>query len=155
MSGTEHFPTGEWIATGGQTLNTSQLEQRVSIVALLNCNNFQQVSQTLDEFYKQFKETQKSIFIVLDQCGKTDSQVPITARSDWYDFSCTDSVGLCGILLGKWPIGKTYALIDRHQVIRSYYSANTADEKRILLEHMALLLPRDRSEKVELKRGDR
>ncbi|MDQ3016628.1 MAG: hypothetical protein M3R25_07920, partial [Bacteroidota bacterium] len=52
-----------------------------------------------------------------------------------------------------WPEGKSFALIDQDKVVRSFYAANTKEEKRLLLEHMALLLPRERSDKVELKRG--
>jgi hypothetical protein len=44
-------------------------------------------------------------------------------------------------------------LVDRHAVIRSYYAGQTKDEKKQLVEHMALLIPRERSDKVELKRG--
>jgi hypothetical protein len=53
----------------------------------------------------------------------------------------------------SWPAGKSYALVDRKGVTRAYYEAATPEEKRTLTEHMALLIPRERTEQVELKRG--
>ena len=57
--------------------------------------------------------------------------------------------------MSLWEKDKIFALVDRKGVIRSYYAINTTDEKRMLVEHMSLLLPRERQEKVELKRGDK
>jgi hypothetical protein len=54
-----------------------------------------------------------------------------------------------------WEKSKPFALVDRKGVIRSYYGIASDDEKRTLVEHMSLLLPREREEKVELKRGEK
>jgi hypothetical protein len=151
MSGTALFPEGQFVDMSGATLVPENITDHVTLVTRLPCDDTSTV-HTLDLIYNQFKETKKANFILLHDCEtiRVDS-----VRSGWLDYSCKDTSGLCAILSKGWPSGKNHALIDRERKIRSYYSSSTQDEKRILLEHMALLLPRERSEKVELKRGDK
>ncbi len=154
MNGTDPFPTGEWVDQSGKNFSSQQLEDHVTLIVRIVCDDASAGSNTLTSFYDQFKDTQKANFIILDSCADSaDLSDPLKMK--WYVFSCPDSAGLCAMLSSSWPSGRTHALVDRHQIIRSYYASETEDEKRILLEHMALLLPRDRSEKVELKRGNR
>ncbi len=154
MNGKEAFPEGEWSDLHGKKLSNDQLENHVTLVARLSCDDKQENSMVLEKFYDQFKETKKANFILLDSCYSGTANLD-SAKIDWYVFSCQDTTDFCRLLSAAWPAGKTHALVDRNKIIRSYYHADTEDEKRVLLEHMALLLPRDRSEKVELKRGIR
>ncbi len=109
----------------------------------------------LTELYEQFKETNKANFILLDSCSNVNGFSVDASKKNWFIIPCFDSLNLCITLLKEWHQGTSFALVDRNKVIRSYYSIKTKDEKRILVEHMALLLPRERQEKVELKRGDK
>ena len=152
MNGTQPFPQGEWIDIYGKKLSSANLAENVTLVSQMSCVDSADVIATLYKFYEQFRETRKATFIILDSCQSNDYRGDST-KMNWYHFSCQDSFGLCQLLKGSWPEGKTHALVDKRMVIRSYYGSTTEEEKRILLEHMALLLPRDRSEKVELKRG--
>ena len=154
MNGTDPFPTGEWIDNSKNNLTSASLSDYVTLVTRIDCELSSELSSTLEQFYDQFKETKKAAYIILDECGKDSLTYTDAAKQTWYVFSCGDSTGLCDRLLKNWPSGATHALVDRNHLIRSYYASTTRDEKRILLEHMALLLPRERSEKVELKRGN-
>lgn len=153
MKGTDPFPEGKWQEPGGRTFSTTQLEDHVSLITFLSCDQSEEIIATLNKFHDQFKETKKANFIILDSCN-TGGIIDRT-KDGWYVFQCSDSLSLCNLLLRSWPQGKTHALVDKDKKIRSYYSSATLDEKRLLLEHMALLLPRERSEKVELKRGNK
>jgi hypothetical protein len=155
MSGKQPFPEGEWKDEAGRNLSSSQLAEHVTIVTLLSCENRDSMASTLEKFYHQFKETRKANFIVLDTCQTIQAMLVDSLRTDWYYFKCNGSITLCQQLLLNWPSGKTHALIDRNKIIRSYYAEQTKDEKRMLLEHMALLLPRERSDQIILKRGEK
>lgn len=152
MNGKIPFPEGTWRDVKGKSWSTDILENKVTLITIQPCTSGQ-ADSTLTLFYNQFKETQKANFIMIDSCLNPVVQID-SLRSNWYVFQCSDSISLCNDILKTWPSGKTHALIDKRKIIRSYYASGTEDEKRILLEHMALLLPRDRSEKVELKRGN-
>ncbi len=154
MKGTESFPSGQWVDTDQRSLTSDSLSEYVTLVTRIDCDQSADLSNTLDQFYTQFKETKKTAYIILDECGIDSLAYTDLRKQTWYVFSCQDSTGLCARLLKNWPAGTTHALVDKKQLIRSYYSSATNDDKRILLEHMALLLPRERSEKVELKRGN-
>ncbi|MBK9981546.1 MAG: hypothetical protein IPP15_03830 [Saprospiraceae bacterium] len=153
MSGTQPFPSGEWKDRTSRLFSTDDLAEHVSIVTLVSCENEKSISSTLDSLYRQFKETKKANFIILNTCKEKPELLSDTTRTDWYVFNCGDSTTLCDLVLANWPSGKTHALIDRNKVIRAYYDEVTKDEKKMLLEHMALLLPRERSDHIELKRG--
>jgi hypothetical protein len=127
----------------------------VTLVTRIDCQQSPELMKTLVQLYDQFKETKKATFILLDECGKDSLSLIDSTKVSWYVFPWDDSTGLCAQLIKNWASGTSHALVDKNQRIRSYYPSVTMDEKRILLEHMALLLPRERSEKVELKRGDR
>lgn len=154
MSGKQLFPEGKWIDQHKKIFSTGLLAEHVSIVSILTCENKDSVATTLSTFYRQFKETKKANFIILNMCDETPAFIGDTSKSDWFVFDCKDSNTVCNVILANWPSGKTHALIDRNKVIRAYYDEHTKDQKRVLLEHMALLLPRERSEHIELKRGD-
>lgn len=153
MKGKEAFPSGEWMDQTTNKISTDQLEGKVTLVTFLNCDQIDDDKNLLNELYEQFKETGKAHFIILDSC-RTD-KLDDLSRQDWIVLSCSDSMNLCYLLSKNWPDDKSHALVDKDKHIRSYYASETEDEKRILLEHMALLLPRERSEKVELKRGNK
>jgi hypothetical protein len=152
MNGTGQAPIGAWMDNRGRQFSSDQFSDKVSLITLVACDGSH--AEVLDQFYEQFRETGKTNFILLDTCKNMKSTVD-TARVNWYVFSNSDSSSLITAFLKTWPDGKDHALVDRHQIVRSYYTSKTTDEKRLMLEHMALLLPRDRSDKVELKRGNR
>lgn len=154
MKGTELFPTGQWVDINQRNLTSDSLRDYVTLVTRIDCDQSAELSSTLDQFYNQFKETKKAAFIILDECGNDSLAYSDLTKQTWYAFACQDSNSLCARLMKNWPAGTTHALVDKNQQIRSYYPSATKDEKRVLLEHMALLLPRERSEKVELKRGN-
>ena len=152
MNGTTPFPKGKWIDQHGRTFSTEMLEDKVTLVTILPCPDAPEEIATVEKIYAQFKETQKAIFIIFDSC----SVYPLnsdTIRQGFFVFACKDSMSLCPSEIVGWPTQKSFALVDRDRTLRSFYNAGNDEEKRLLLEHMALLLPRDRSEKVELKRG--
>lgn len=156
MSGTEPFPSGEYALSDGRIFNTDSMERYVSIISFVPCNTQDNgQKEVLDVIYKQFKDTNKARIIQIDSCQSVTGSTSHTGMKNWYIIPCTDSVDLCNLLLEDWPAGKLFALVDRKGIIRSYYSIGSKDEKRILVEHMSLLLPRDRQEKVELKRGEK
>jgi hypothetical protein len=156
MNGTKPFPAGEFVSIDNRKFTTDSLEQHVSLVSYLPCAG-DVIGQmvVLDEIYNQFKETNKAIYLLLDSCSVTPTSYPHLTRKNWFVLPCPDSLAACQSLKLDWPDGMTFALVDRKGVIRSYYGINTMDEKRTLVEHMSLLLPRERQEKVELKRGDK
>ena len=153
MNGTRPFPEGKWMDHSGKILSSGDLSQHVSIISLVTCENKDSLSATLNAFYRQFKDTKKANFIILNTCKEMPGIMEDTTKIAWHVFNCSDSIPLCDSILLHWPAGKTHALIDRNNVIRAYYDETTKNEKRILLEHMALLLPRERSDQIELKRG--
>ena len=155
MKGDQPFPAGTWIDQRGTSLSTDDLGDYVTLVTRIDCQQSDELMKTLGQLYDQFKETKKATYIILDDCVEDSISLSDSNKISWFVFSCGDSAGLCEQLLENWPPGKSHALVDKNQRIRSYYPSATMDEKRILLEHMALLLPRERSEKVELKRGDK
>ena len=154
MSGTQPFPEGQWMDAAENQFDPKQIDERVTLITFLPCDKLSDYSVLLNQFYEQFKDTKKASFILLDSCNASATFLD-AAKSNWHVMSCNDSINLCDPLLKSWPVGKTHALIDRERTIRSYYASSTEDEKRLLLEHMALLIPRERSEKVELKRGQK
>jgi len=156
MSGTTPFPTGKYLLSDGHVFDTDSLARYVSIVSFAPCSSQDaDEKEVLEVIYKQFKETNKARIIQVDTCGSNAAGTTSQGLKNWYVIPCTDSIDLCTLLRTDWPADKPFALVDRKGIIRSYYSINTKDEKRILVEHMSLLLPRDRQEKVELKRGDK
>ena len=156
MSGTQPFPSGEFISIDDRKLTSDSLDQRVSLVSFLPCGeDVKGQMGVIDVIYNQFKETNKATYILLDSCLTPPATYPELTRKNWYILPCPDSLVMFQSLKKDWPEGKTFALVDRKGIIRSYYAINTKDEKRILVEHMSLLLPRERQEKVELKRGDK
>jgi hypothetical protein len=155
MNGTKPFPAGSFKTAGGKALSTEDLEDYVSIISFLPCGEDQASVDVLREIYSQFKGTNKAYYILLDSCGIQRDSLADDEMKNWFVLPCNDSTDLCEVMKADWPAGKTFALVDRNKVIRSYYAIQTRDEKRTLVEHMALLLPRERQEKVELKRGDK
>jgi hypothetical protein len=156
MSGTTPFPEGKYTLSDGEIFHTDSLTKHVSIISFLPCTTQDPAEkEVLDVIYKQFRETNKARIIQIDTCHSPSSGVVGSGMKNWYVIPCLDTMDLCKTLAANWPLGKPFALVDRKGIIRSYYSIGTKDEKRILVEHMSLLLPRDRQEKVELKRGDK
>ncbi len=155
MNGTKPFPVTEYTNAGGKKFSSSLLLDHVSIVSFLPCKEDGDQMNVLQDIFDQFKETGKANCIVIDSCGSLQEKIPDELNTDWYTIPCHDTTYFCTALAAGWPPEKIFALVDRNGVIRSYYGIQTQDEKRILVEHMALLLPRERQEKVELKRGNK
>jgi hypothetical protein len=156
MSGTKPFPSSDYMARDGRMLTADSLDNHVSLVCFLPCSaDASEQMDVLTEIYDQFKETNKAIYILLDTCQSSLNTMADARRKNWYVLPCTDSTSLCSSILTDWPDDRVFALVDRKGVIRSYYGIGSKDEKRILVEHMSLLLPRERQEKVELKRGEK
>lgn len=152
MNGTTVFTSGKWQDDRGTIFSSDMLDEHVTLAAKIDCANKDDHTVILTQIYEQFKDTKKANYILLHECDQPITMGADTLRANWFVFNCLDSIDQCQTFFTAWPAGKSFALIDRDNVIRSYYSVSTKDEKRILLEHMALLLPRDRSDKVELKR---
>ncbi len=152
MNGTVVFPSGQWKDSKGTTFSSGIIDEHVTLVTKMDCADKDDHAAILDKIYDQFKDTKKANYILFNECDQPLVLNTDTMRINWFVFNCMDSIHHCQTFFPNWPAGKSFALIDRDNVIRSYYSASTKDEKRILLEHMALLLPRERSDKVELKR---
>jgi hypothetical protein len=155
MNGTKPFPSGEYFDIKGKKFSHELLNNHVSIVTFLPCKEEGEQMTVLREIYNQFKDTQKANFILLDSCSASGPSTTDETKQNWFVIPCIDTLPLCSSFRMDWPEGKSFALVDRKGIIRSYYSINTKDEKRILVEHMALLLPREHQEEVELKRGDK
>lgn len=140
----------------GKPFEKSQLEYHVSLLVLLSCNSAASQQELAGTLYHHFKDSHKANFLFVDTCSQSTFSLSDTLRENVYLLHCSDSLSSCKSLLQDWPAGQNFALIDKAGVIRAYYAAGNHDEKKMLLEHMALLLPRDHSEKVELKRqGDK
>lgn len=138
----------------GTRLTDEELSEHVSLLTIIDCSDDAAQRELINRFYNQFKETKKANFIFFDTCS-VDSHSWIGQLPRYtYIISCSDTLNHCSTILESWPAGKSYALVDRKGIIRSYYAADSTDNKRIMLEHMALLIPREHGEKVELKRGD-
>jgi hypothetical protein len=155
MSGTLPFPAIDIVDRAGRNFSSAGLKDHVSIVSFVPCAGDNRISAFLDEIYGQFKETDKAYFILLDTCIIQPEASTGTDNKKWVVIPCPDSILFCQSLKESWSPGKPFALVDRNGIIRSYYSITTKEDKQILVEHMALLLPRERQEKVELKRGDK
>lgn len=156
MSGTTLFPEGEYKDADGDLFNADSLAYRVSIVSFSSCDESDLERQSvLEDIYNQFKDTQKANYIVLDTCLDAPAEQLMSERDKWYALSCQSAAALCNGLQEEWPSDKVFALVDRNGIIRSYYAISTDDDKRTLVEHMSLLLPRERQEEVELKRGEK
>lgn len=152
MSGTTPFPDIAFVDRDGKSWPAETLSDRVSLVAFAPCSPDTAWDHLVALLYAQFKDTGKANFILLDSCAVQATLADAEGKGS-YPVNCAASGALCAQLAAEWPAGKAFALVDKHRVIRAYYPAGTDAEKRLLLEHMALLLPRERSEKVELKRG--
>ncbi len=156
MNGTEVFPVGEYQMADGRKLTPDSLDNHVTLVCFLPCGS-QKTEQleVLDALYEQFKETNKAAYVLLDSCQAVSQLSATRTYKSWFIIPCQDTMDLCRTLKLNWARDKPFALVDRKGVIRSYYGIATADEKRTLVEHMSLLLPRERQEEVELKRGEK
>ena len=154
MNGIEPFPTDTMVLKDGRFILQDSLLDHVTLVGFVDCTNPQEQGTLINPLYDQFKETAKARFVLLDSCAGTAPIDFSAGKKGVYSLACTDNTGMCSALLTQWPAGKTYALVDRKGIIRSYYKASTSEEKKVLVEHMSLLLPRERQEKVELKRGE-
>jgi len=152
LNGTKEFPELQFRSTSGILLEKTQLENHVSLVVMVKCNDLSSQMELVQTLYLQFKETKKANFFFLDTCQQKLLVIPDTLKENIYALSCPDSLNTCSELLHDWPPGDQFALVDRHGIIRAYYTADTHDEKKMLVEHMAILIPRDYTEKVELKR---
>ncbi len=156
MNGTSLFPAGTCVLADGRKFSTDSLEGRVTLITYVSCDsNDGDQKDVLQALYDQFRETGKAAFVLLDSCQSGSANVPQVQHKNWYVIPCTDSLTICTAVTSLWEKGKIFALVDRKGVIRSYYAINTTNEKRMLVEHMSLLLPRERQEKVELKRGEK
>lgn len=153
MNGTEPMPALPLRTVRGTRLDASVLEEHVSLLTVLSCLPDPDQEDLLRTLYRQFKDTKKANFIFLDTCQAAPVSWVDTLRADTYRVACRDSLRSCYPLWQTWPAGKPYALVDRKGILRSYYTAGTKEEKRMLVEHMALLIPREHTEKVELKRN--
>lgn len=156
MNGTEPFPVGEYLMADGRKLTPDSLDNHVTLVCFLPCGSpgTEQLA-VLEALYDQFKETNKAAYILLDSCQASSDLPAGKTHKSWFVIPCKDTMDVCTSLKLNWVRDKPFALVDRKGVIRSYYSIATADEKRTLVEHMSLLLPRERQEEVELKRGEK
>lgn len=156
MNGTSPFPTGNCELADGRKFSADSLEGRVTLITYLSCEaDDKGQKEVLEALYEQFRETGKAAFVLLDSCQAGIGNLPQEPRKNWYVIPCADTVTICSAVKSLWEKDKIFALVDRKGVIRSYYAINTTDERRMLVEHMSLLLPRERQEKVELKRGDK
>ncbi len=156
MNGTNPFPSGACVLADGRKFSADSLEGRVTLMTYVSCDTDDKGQKdVLEALYDQFKETGKAAFVIMDTCQTVSGNVHQEARKNWYVIPCADTVVICSAVESFWQKDKIFALVDRKGVIRSYYAINTTDEKRMLVEHMSLLLPRERQEKVELKRGDK
>ena len=151
MNGTTPLPTADWYDIHQKKFSTTDLANHVTLISHFTCDNASAQQELLSKLYDQFKETKKAHFILLDDCD-TAPLVHDATKINWHILSCTDSLSQCDSLIPSWPSGKSHALIDRHGIVRSFYASGSNEEKKLLLEHMALLIPRERSDKVELKR---
>jgi len=152
MSGTTPFPTVELKDDAGMVIPVAKLQGHVNLVSFVPCQPDPAWTELVSLLQDQFKDTGKANIILVDSCqgGLLPESI---VGSMIQHVPCGTSPGLCETLGRDWPVGQSFALVDRKLVIRAYYAAGTKEEKRILLEHMALLLPRERTEEVELKRG--
>lgn len=156
MNGTTPFPAVSCTTNLGSPFASDSLMGRVTLLTYLPCatSEGEQVS-VLQAIYDQFKETNKASYVLLDTCGVAPASGIPSNKYGWFVMTSPDTCGLFSSLKAAWPDGYSYALVDRKGIIRSYYKAVTKEEKKTLIEHMALLLPRERQEEVELKRGDK
>jgi len=152
MSGTKPFPQLPLISFKGVPMDKSQLEYHVSLVTIVSCDSLEDQMKLVTKLYSQFKSTKKANFIFIDTCQSLDLMLPDSMMTSSFMLHCGDSLNSCVSLLQDWPAGHSMALLDKKGVIRAYYPTHTHDEKKLLVEHMALLLPRDLGEKVEVKR---
>lgn len=152
MSGTALFPQTAFPDDAGKVISGEMLQDHVTLVAFVPCEADEDWDQLVGLLRDQFKDTGKANILLLDSC-QAEPLPEALAGGMIHRIPCASSSGLCETLARDWPGDRSFALVDRKRVIRSYYAANTKEDKRILLEHMALLLPRERTDKVELKRG--
>ncbi len=156
MNGTSLFPAGTCELADGRKFSADSLDGRVTLVTYVSCDkDDKEQKEVLAALYDQFRETGKAAFVLLDSCQTGSGNLSQDQYKRWYVIPCTDTLVMCSSLKSLWEKDKMFALVDRKGVIRSYYAINTKNEKRMLVEHMSLLLPRERQEKVELKRGDK
>lgn len=153
LQGKTPFPATDLVSTRGKKVGAEQLGNHVSLITMMKCDSSAAQQEFVQGLYAQFKETGKANFIFLDTCSGASSSWVDSININGYRIQCQDSLNACDPIWLHWQAGFTYGLIDRDGIIRNYYKAQTREEKRMLVEHMAILLPRERSEKVELKRG--
>jgi len=152
LNGKQELPELSFRSKTGIPLEKSQLENHVSLVVLVSCDSLVSQMDLVKTLYLQFKDTQKANFLFVDTCQLDSLILPDTIKENIYTFQCNDTLAVCDSLLMNWSPGSQFALVDRHGIIRAYYPARTHDEKKMLVEHMAILIPRDYTEKVQLKR---
>ncbi len=156
MKGTIPFPAISWTDSKGYPFSQDSVTDRVTLMSFLPCDDhLSNLLEIQERLFTQFKDTRKAGFLMLDTCRVSRMPEGHDDRELWYHIPFRDSLDAPLIWADEWPADKPFALIDRHGIIRSYYAINSPEEKRILVEHMALLLPRERQEKVELKRGNK
>jgi hypothetical protein len=155
MNGTTPVTGLPYYTTIGTRLTEEELTEHVTLLTIIDCGDEGTQRDLITRFYNQFKETKKANFIFFDTCSVAAGSWIDSLPQYSYTIDCSDSLNQCTRLLQPWPAGKSYALVDRKGIIRSYYDAASTDDKRIMLEHMALLIPREHGDKVELKRGEK
>src|SRR5688572_15511978 len=69
MSGTLPIPVADLYEVNGKKFSTDELENHVTLISLLTCDNTGAQQELLAKFYDQFKDTKKAHFILLDKCA--------------------------------------------------------------------------------------
>jgi hypothetical protein len=155
MSGSTVFPTFDYSNDTGMKFTPEVLDEHVTLVSFVPCSGGEEQIKLIEDIYNQFADSKKANIILFDSCQSNVNGFSHTSQKNWYQIPCSALPEICAQLSAEWTKGTAFALVDRKHIIRSYYPAQSAEEKRLLVEHMALLLPRERQEKVELKRGDK
>lgn len=152
LNGKKELPDLPFRSITGIPFDQSQVENHVSLVVLVSCDSLSSQMDLVKTLYQQFKDTQKANFLFVDTCQLDTLLFPDAVKENIYTIHCNDTLASCDSIINNWSPGCQFALVDRHGIIRAYYQAKTHDEKKMLVEHMAILIPRDYTEKVELKR---
>ena len=155
MDGKTPFPSGSFLDANAKKFSSDDLTGHVTLVSFISCTNTENQTELIHSLHSQFKETGKALFILLDSCEASNPKVSLVSLKGTHYFTCVDSISLCKEIGMDWPAGKPIALVDRHGIIRGYYPTETQEDKKRMLENLALLLPRERQEKVELRRGEK
>lgn len=134
------------IAQNGDTITTKDIFGKYSVVAMPDDSIS---SKYLSLVHTQFHVREDYQTLYLLPSGKS---AIASSDSTWTQVQCIS--GCDGLMSALYHDGFSAAIIDDSLQVRGRYHLSSVEDMRKLVEHLAVVLPIEKRERIELKRGN-